>query len=188
MRISACAARGDFFPSVKEHQIASICKHVFYFPPAVAELLAKLCCRHGRLVQGAAPSTYVANLLFHSFEPELAERMEARGLNYRRFTDDLCVSSPRRVTPHVVNQIVCEYLNVDCRNVSIRKQERKRVRATMREIEMLLALNDCSEVVVLKLRSVSGRIARIVSLHPEEGRALKRRLLLARNALKDVSG
>jgi len=83
----------SFFPSVTRQRIESIFKHIFHFPPDVAALLAKLCSRHGSLVQGAPTSNHLGNLALYREEPAVEQHARINGFVYTRFVDDIHLSS-----------------------------------------------------------------------------------------------
>jgi hypothetical protein len=97
-----------FYDSISATRVAAIFKHVFHFPLIVAETLAALCCRNGQLVQGGVASTHLANLSLFRTEPGLEDAMAANGIKYTRLIDDLHASTPHRLTPTRVTEVVRE--------------------------------------------------------------------------------
>lgn len=83
----------DFFPSIKVQHVQQIFERLFGFSEEVSKLLALLTTRDGVVPQGASSSGYLANLVFWDVEPMLVTRLEAQGLNYSRFADDITISS-----------------------------------------------------------------------------------------------
>lgn len=96
----------SFYPSISTGRIADIFKHVFHYPPLVAECLAKLCTRHGELVQGASTSTYLANLAMWDREPLVEAKLRLMGMRYSRYIDDINVSCKRNLRSDEREEIV----------------------------------------------------------------------------------
>lgn len=98
-----------FYPSIKLAHVTLTFQRLLNFPPDVAGLLAKLCVREGCLVQGGAPSSYIANLALYSTEVQLVEELRKLGIEYTRFIDDCYASSkarlPKTTIARVVNQM-----------------------------------------------------------------------------------
>lgn len=96
----------SFFPSISRADVKLIWQYFFRFPPAVADLLAKLTTRKGFIPQGAKTSGFLANLLFWEEEPELVEAFAKKGLRYSRFVDDITVSTERDIDDAEKNEII----------------------------------------------------------------------------------
>jgi Reverse transcriptase (RNA-dependent DNA polymerase) len=96
----------SFYPSISTRRVADIFQHVFRYPPAVAECLAKLCTRCGELVQGASTSTYLANLALWDREPLVEAKLRLMGLRYTRYIDDINVSCRRNLRADEREEIV----------------------------------------------------------------------------------
>jgi hypothetical protein len=96
----------SFYDSISASRVAAIFQHVFHFPLDVAELLAALCCRNGQLVQGGVASTHLANLSLFRTEPNLENVLAASGIEYTRYIDDLHASTPHRLRPSQVTNVV----------------------------------------------------------------------------------
>jgi Reverse transcriptase (RNA-dependent DNA polymerase) len=96
----------SFYDSISTSRVESIFVYVFCFPPIVATLLANLCCRDDKLVQGSVASTHLANLSLFDAEPRLEAELRILGLRYTRYLDDLHSSSSHRLPASRVTQVV----------------------------------------------------------------------------------
>ena len=88
----------NFFPSVTEEIVETIWRRCFRQPRDVARLLCRLTTYDNMLPQGWKTSSYLASLALWDVEPNLVSSLEADGLTYTRFVDDIAVSSSRFVT------------------------------------------------------------------------------------------
>lgn len=202
----------NFFPSVTTDQVRRVFLHVCKFPPVVAQLLADLCTRAGVMPQGAAPSTYLANLVFYVGEPAVARELESLNLTYSRFIDDITVSSgvvlPKATVELAVGRVralveregfkvnrakqsiagrgthhTVHRLNVSGSHATLPLDERKNIRASVRQLEMRAAGGHDMENFYPDWQRTMGRVGRLQALHPAPGRKLKLRLRLVRAAL-----
>lgn len=96
----------DFFPSIKVQHVQQIFERLFGFSEEVSKLLALLTTRDGVVPQGASSSGYLANLVFWDVEPMLVAKLEAQGLNYSRFADDITISSVRPLDSTTLTKLV----------------------------------------------------------------------------------
>ena len=70
----------------------------FCFPIDVAQTLTKLTTFNGFLPQGAATSSYIANLIFWDKEPDIEHNLRERDVYYSRYVDDITVSTNRKLS------------------------------------------------------------------------------------------
>lgn len=82
-----------FFPSIKEHHVKEVFMHLFKFSEEVSELLTKLTTLKGAVPQGAATSTYIANLIFFNSEYKVVSDLRNKNIVYSRLLDDVTLSS-----------------------------------------------------------------------------------------------
>ncbi|MDE9553509.1 reverse transcriptase family protein [Xenorhabdus bovienii] len=82
-----------FFPATSAAVVYGIWRNFFCFGQDVADCLTRLTTRQGELPQGAITSSFLANLAFWNAEPALQASLQARGLVYSRYVDDIAVSS-----------------------------------------------------------------------------------------------
>ena len=197
----------NFFPSITVAMVVPIFKFGLKFPPDVSQLLAKLCTRHGRIVQGASPSSYIANMILFSTEPLLHQQLARLGFDYSRYLDDLCASSMRTVTDSEVAQAVLllrallerqglavnrskqliarrgrarqvHNLNVEGQRPTLPLAERKGIRFAVYQIERAATPGVPPAISLQRqIRSAFSRVDRLMSLHPAQGRALRGRLI-----------
>ncbi|MBQ3264911.1 MAG: RNA-directed DNA polymerase [Ruminococcus sp.] len=81
----------DFFHSVR---LSDVHARVFapYYPKQIGYLLSLLCCKDGRLAQGAPTSPAISNIVMRCFDEPFGEWCEKRGLSYTRYCDDITIS------------------------------------------------------------------------------------------------
>jgi hypothetical protein len=96
----------DFFPTTSAHRVTEIWRQVFRFPSDVAECLTKLTTRRGKLPQGAKTSNHLANLAFFRDEPALFVHLQQQNIRYSRLTDDITISSARKILPGIKTTLV----------------------------------------------------------------------------------
>jgi hypothetical protein len=202
----------NFFPSVSIAQVRRVFLHVFRYTPVVAQLLSKLCTRAGVMPQGAAPSTYLANLVLYTGEPSVAAELESLNLIYSRFIDDITVSSavelPKATVQLAVGRVralveregfkvnrgkqsvsgrgallTVHHLNVSASYATLPLKERKNIRASVRQLELRAAAGRDMDSFYQDWQRAMGRVGRYQSLHPTAGQKLKTRLRLLRAGL-----
>ncbi len=81
----------NFFPSIALARCISVFSFCGY-SDRVALILAKLCCLHGSLPQGAPTSGYMSNLVCRKLDARLVGVCDLRDLTYTRYVDDICIS------------------------------------------------------------------------------------------------
>jgi RNA-directed DNA polymerase len=81
----------EFFPSISIARVIGIFQGAGY-PPKVAYYLASLCCRDGRLPQGAATSPAISNIVGKPIDRRIAGLAARLNLNYTRYADDMTLS------------------------------------------------------------------------------------------------
>ena len=87
----------DFFASISSERVLGLFLRLgFSFP--VACVLTELTTFMGSLPQGAPSSPYLANLVSHSLDMEMAEYCSAKGWNYTRYCDDITISGDTTFT------------------------------------------------------------------------------------------
>lgn len=98
----------NFFPSIKRDAVAGVFKNFFCFPSDVADILADLCTKDGRLPQGACTSSYIANLVLHDIEHRFVKNLQNEGLTYTRLIDDISISSKRPLANRRVETLIVQ--------------------------------------------------------------------------------
>jgi RNA-directed DNA polymerase len=87
----------DFFPSINFGRVRGLLLAApFLFPPAVATLLAQICCHANELPQGAPTSPLISNLICRPLDRRLARLASEARCYYSRYCDDLVFSTNRR--------------------------------------------------------------------------------------------
>jgi hypothetical protein len=202
----------NFFPSVSIDQVRRVFMHVCKFAPVVAQLQADLCTRAGVMPQGAAPSTYLANLVLYNAEPHVAAELSFLKLTYSRFIDDITVSSgiemPKATVDLAVGRVralveregfkvnrgkqsisgrgthhTVHSLNVSGPRATLPLEERRNIRASVKQLEMRAVVGHDMESFFQDWQRAMGRVGRYQALHPAAGHKLKMRLRLVRAGL-----
>ena len=88
----------DFFPSVTEASVGCFFKSLGY-DLCLSGTLAYLCCKGGRLPQGAPTSPLLSNAIYRGMDVDLACLACQEDLRYTRYADDLTFSGDRIPIP-----------------------------------------------------------------------------------------
>jgi retron-type reverse transcriptase len=207
-RIVICEDIEGFFPSTGSHVVHDIWRGFFGFSEVVADLLTALTTREGELPQGAITSSYLANLAFWRYEPELHDRFEESGIRYSRYVDDITVSARKFLSKADLSQIIAAIYGMLCkqgyrakrrkhevftnrrrmittklvinRRPALSLEERAQIRAAVHQLEQRLTGSDIGEDVIADLNSVAGRVGKLKRFHPAKGKALLERVRLLR--------
>lgn len=90
----------DFFPSINFGRVRGLfLKPPYNRPPAVATVLAQICCHNNSLPQGAPSSPIVSNMICARLDRELQILAKSLGCRYSRYADDLTFSTSRSRFP-----------------------------------------------------------------------------------------
>ena len=81
----------DFFRSIR---LSDVHSRVFapYYPKQIGYFLSLICCKDGRLTQGAPTSPAVSNIVMRCFDEPFGQWCDKRGLSYTRYCDDITIS------------------------------------------------------------------------------------------------
>jgi hypothetical protein len=202
----------NFFPSASRALVQRVWVKFFGFSEDVAELLTMLTTRDGGLPQGAVTSSYLANLAFWDYEPNLVKTFALRGLRYSRYVDDVTVSSRERLTKdemtYVVSQVYGMLLHhgflpnrkkherttagqsmrttklTQNQRVGLPVEQRRNIRTAVFVLEKRVASGERGTEVTKELARVSTKVGRLGSFHRTKAIPLKQRLDTIRAALK----
>jgi hypothetical protein len=205
----------NFFPTVRYDLIKNIWTGFMGFSDDVGEILAMLTTKDGGLPQGAVTSSFLANLVFWEYEPRFVEKLNARGLSYSRYVDDISVSSQKRLKVEDQTRLVSEIYGMllhhgfqpkrskhesftagesmrttkllSNRRVALPVEQRQNIRAAVYALEKQIALGDHGADLKKELARVTSRVGRLGTFHEKEGAALKARLTIVRRGLNPVS-
>lgn len=195
----------DFYPSLTFDVVYSIWTKLFHFAPDVAHVLTCLTTYRGILPQGARTSSYLANLAFWDTEPEVVKSLELDGFTYSRFADDVTISSKHMISSDEKTKLIakvygllakkgcrpkrCKHkiqsrgkrlevtgLVVNRTRPTIAKDERRRIRAAVEQVERQATSNGSIKVLGKMYRSATGRVLRLKRAGHPEGAKLKNRL------------
>ena len=188
----------DFFPSISIYRVIEFffsCGYTF----TVAVTLANLCCLNGSLPQGAPTSPYLSNLIMREFDGAVSEYCIDKKIRYTRYADDMTFSgdfdiasllflvdrqlyklklkrNPQKTKvmrsgdrQYVTGVVVNEFQQVP-------REYRMKIRQEIHYIkkfgleEHLLYINDTKPNYLDRL---SGRIAYVLSINPQDEQMLK---------------
>lgn len=204
----------DFFPSITVQHVQQIFSGLFGFSEEVSHVLALLTTRLGVVPQGASTSGYLANLVFWDIEPALVVRLNAQGLNYSRFADDITISAMSPLDSSTLTELVSAVtrmlaekgcyqkrsklhvrkrgqtvqvqeegepltvtgLTIFNRAPGIPKAERKAIRAAVKQVENQAAQGVTWAQLEPTIRSVMGRVGRLIACGHSDGERYKLRL------------
>jgi hypothetical protein len=204
----------NFFPSASRDLIQRVWVGFFGFSEDVAQVLTMLTTKDGGLPQGAVTSSYLANLGFWEYEPNLVKNFSERGLAYSRYVDDVTVSSRQPLTTiemtHVISQVYGMLLHhgfqpnrrkqeittaarsmrttklTQNQGVGIPIEQRRNIRAAVFALEKRVASGERGDVVTKELASASTKVGRLGSFHKTKAVPLKKRLDAVRALLRIV--
>jgi len=94
----------DFFPSIREEQVAGALLRLGY-SQCSAEFLARLFTLEGRLPQGSPASPVISNWVFYPTDLALTQLAEAFEIRYTRYADDLVFSGTGEPPPELKDQV-----------------------------------------------------------------------------------
>lgn len=149
----------SFFPSVHESRVYDIWRNFFLFSPEVSGLLTKLTTKDGALVQGAIPSSYLANLVLWKIEPFFHARFAAEGITYSRYVDDMIMSSKSHLSKEQQRQIVARVMGmVRDAGLSIGRNKHKIYSATKPMIATKVVVNKKPSLTVRKRSAIRAQV------------------------------
>lgn len=206
-----------FFPSVRASKVHDVWRNFFLFSPEVADLLTKLTTKDGALVQGAIPSSYLANLVLWRIEPFFHARFAAEGITYSRYVDDMIMSSKTHLTKQQQTQIVARVMGmvrevglsigrdkhkvysaskpmlatkvVVNKKPSLTVKKRSAVRAQVLQFEMAVGRGDRSLEVFKLAEKAAQSVGQLGRFHKTaETKNLRERVRTARQILRQCGG
>lgn len=87
----------DFFPSINFGRTRGVLMaHPYNRNPAVATILAQICCFDNKLPQGAPTSPVISNMVCAKMDAQLLRLAKKYSCTYTRYADDLTFSTTRR--------------------------------------------------------------------------------------------
>lgn len=199
----------NFFPSVSATLVKEIWRGVFGFSGDVADALTLLTVKDNGIPQGAVTSSYLANLVFWGYEPQLVRSFEMKGLQYTRFVDDITVSSKRRLSTNEQAQIVSAVYGMlrkhglqpkrkkhevftskrrmistklmNNRRVALPPDLRQNIRTAVFQLERRVARGQFDIDLSKEIARVTSKVGRLGSFHPSEAKKLKARMKVIRD-------
>ena len=96
----------NFYPNIKTKAVKNVFKYFFKFEDKVVDALVKLTTYRGSIPQGAATSSYIANLVFFNTEYQLVSKLRGQGINYTRLLDDITISSRSELSNEKSSEII----------------------------------------------------------------------------------
>ncbi|CCU70786.1 retron reverse transcriptase [Thalassolituus oleivorans MIL-1] len=202
----------DFYPSLSDTTVRGVWQQFFKFSPEVAKLLTSLTTLNGKVPQGAKTSSYLANLAFWDCEHLLVQKLLDKDLTYTRFADDIIVSTraiisnseiavvrasiynmlalksckPKRSKSRVCRKgtrLSVTGLNTSLKSPMVNKQERRKIRALLHNLEVSVSLNGYTAENVAAWESIRGKVVRLKRLRHKEALGFDERLHLLKSRL-----
>lgn len=97
----------DFFPSIHFGRVRGVfLQKPFEFPIEIATVLAHICCKNGKLPQGAPTSPIISNLICRLLDRELQSLAKKHRATYTRYCDDITFSFSNKTPNSLPSQIV----------------------------------------------------------------------------------
>jgi hypothetical protein len=204
-----CEDIRKFFPSVTKDAVYAVWRHFFRFPPDVANLLTSLCVKDGALPEGGIPSSYLANLVFWQYEPQVHADFLEQGVTYTRYVDDVTLSSERVMSSTQRTQAIATVYGMLAKvglkpkrakhetfrssepmiatklvvnaKTSLPSKKRSNIRAAVKRLEVE---SDAAQHQgpLPNLNRIAGQIGQMARHHPKQAAALKGRLDVLRKA------
>lgn len=212
-QVLICEDVKKFFPSVSATFVEDVWRGFFGFSSEVACVLTRLTTKDGALPQGAITSSFLANLVMWRREPLLQAKLEAMGITYSRYVDDMSMSSAVHLDKaaqtkvigmvygmlaahglkaarhkHEVfsasQQMITTKLIVN-RKPSLTAVKRSKVRAQVHQLEMA-ATSGASEIELRELANkASQRVGQLARFHKRSGQLLRDRVKVIRTKLPE---
>lgn len=204
----------NFFPSTGYALIKNVWRKFFGFSDDVAEILTKLTLKDGALPQGATTSSFLANLVFWDYEPNLVFNFSAHGITYTRYVDDINVSSKKRLSRDQQKEIIGNIYGmlfhfgyrpkrskheiltagqrmrttklVNNKRSALPNEVRQNTRAAVFALEKKINVGERGREISAELARVVSRVGRLGSFHPSEATRLKARLKVIRGLITSV--
>lgn len=206
-----CEDVKGFFGSVSSERVYDIWHGFFRFPPKVAALLTRLCTKDGSLPQGAIPSSYLANLALWRDEPFLQAKLNARGVVYSRYVDDIGISSKTILSRKDKTDLIASVYGMLSKNGLSAKREKHEIhpatermiatklvinrkaaltperranaRTVVFQVEQLAASGATDEQVLEAATKASNRLGLVGRFHPNIAAPLKERIRKIKHAI-----
>lgn len=118
----------DSFPSINFGRVRGLFMAAPYgLPPAVATVIAQICCHNNQLPQGAPTSPIISNMICAKMDSQLQRLAKESVCYYSRYADDLTISTRQVSFPE---------------EIAIRKNDgEKSIARVGRKLEKILLLN-----------------------------------------------
>ena len=206
-----CEDVKGFFGAVSAEKVYDIWLGFFNFPPNVASLLTRLCTKDGALPQGGIPSSYLANLALWRDEPLLHAKLNAEGIVYSRYVDDIAMSSKAALSTESKTKLIADVYGMLARNglaakrekheihpatrrmvatklvinrkASLTPQRRANARVAIFQVEQLAASDAPTQQVLEAMHRAANRLGLLGRFHPNLAAPLKARLEKVRGDL-----
>ena len=189
----------NFFPTIQTDAVYKIWKYFFNFPHDVAKTITNLTTYNGAVPQGAPTSSAIANLVFWEFEPALEYKFRKKGYVYSRYVDDITVSFTTKINKKEFQDITTQIygmfihagvkpnrakraiqvkssrmevhnLNTNSGKLTLPASERLKIRAALKQLELLAQSASSWEEIKKSYNSVRGRVNTMERLHPHQAK------------------
>lgn len=97
----------DFFPTINFGRVRGmLIAKPYSLRPAIATVIAQLCCLNNSLPQGAPTSPLLANMICARMDRELVKLAKKHGCRFTRYCDDLTFSTAKREFPAALGKLL----------------------------------------------------------------------------------
>lgn len=95
----------NFFPSVNARQVAEALTLLGYANGESVEIITKLTCKNGCLVQGSPCSPILSNIVLRDLDHEVSNFASENGFVFTRYADDIVISSKQNPEIDVIETL-----------------------------------------------------------------------------------
>ncbi|MCG9704085.1 reverse transcriptase family protein [Photobacterium damselae] len=193
----------NFYSSIQTEQVSRIFKFFFKFPQEVSEILAELVTYEGFVPQGAATSSYVANLLFFEDEYKEVAHLAGKKLVYSRLLDDITISGKSisnqdfgKIKTRIVGMFKKRGVKINRKKTSLvysgprivtglriehskprcNREEKRKIRAAVKHCEIQYLTDRTSDEYHALWNSTSGKVAKLERVGHSQAKKLRTRL------------
>lgn len=95
----------DFFPSTLQVDVRAALVRLGYQSEASLSTIESLCCRYGKLVQGAPSSPSLSNIALHPIDQRVSSIADLHGANFTRYADDIVLSGKGKPPENIIGEL-----------------------------------------------------------------------------------
>jgi len=100
-----CMDLSNCFPNISQKRVFDVWKTQLGYSNKLAELLTRATTYRGYLPQGAPTSSILCNFALNPMAKKIHELMDANGVSYTQYIDDICISGDDRTVRRMLSEI-----------------------------------------------------------------------------------